>query len=145
MEKYIYFFVILFLVVLVPAVLYLIFKPTFQQCKLLNGVVNYDIFMRKFVFEIAFTKEEFFSRFEIYNVNDVLEYDFDEQNSVVTFKRYNAEFPYKIEIDEFKESIVLRVEQIPLVMAKGNVPYYINEFFVKKFNAKPLEFEKYSF
>ena len=145
MEKYIYFFVILFFAVLIPVVLYLIFKPMFQQRKLLNGVVNYDTFMRKFVFQIAFTREEFYSKMKTHNVFDVLEYDFDEQNSVVTFKRYNAKFPYKIEIDEFKESIVLRVEQIPLVMDKGNVPYYINEFFIKNFDAKPLEFKQYSF
>ncbi|MBQ3099430.1 MAG: hypothetical protein IJC50_00415 [Clostridia bacterium] len=101
--------------------------------------------MRKFIFQIDFTKEEFYSRLKIYNVNDLLEYDFDVQNAVVTFKRYNAKYPYKIELDEFNESTVLRVEQIPLVMDKGNVPYYINEFFIKKFDAKPLEFEKYSF
>ena len=94
----------------VPVALYLIFKPMFQQRKLLNGVINYDTFMRKFVFQIDFTKEEFYSKLKIHNVNDILEYDFDEQSSVVTFKRYNARFPYKIEIDKFKESIALRVE-----------------------------------
>ena len=70
MEKNIYFFVVLFLVVLTPVVLYLIFKPMFQQRKLLNGVVNYDTFMRKFVFEIDFTKEEFYSRLKIYNAKE---------------------------------------------------------------------------
>ncbi len=145
MEKYIYLFVILFFVFAVPVALYLIFKPMFQQRKLLNGVINYDTFMRKFVFQIDFTKEEFYSKLKIHNVNDVLEYDLDEQSSVVTFKRYNAKFPYKVEIDEFKESIVLRVEQIPLVMDKGNVPYYINEFFIKKFGAKPIDYQKFGF
>ena len=52
MEKYIFIFVIMFVVVVIPIALYIIFKPMFRQNKLLNGVVNYDTFMRKFVFSI---------------------------------------------------------------------------------------------
>lgn len=142
MEKYIYLYVILFFAVLIPVALYLVFKQMFEQRKLLNGVVNYDTFMRKFVFYIAITREEFYSKLKIRNVFDMLEYDFDEQSSVVTFIRYNAEFSYKIKIDEYNEAVVLRVEQIPLV---SKTTYLINEFFIKKFDAKPLEFKEYSF
>jgi hypothetical protein len=51
-------------------------------------------------------------------------------------------YPYKIVVDDFRESTILRVEQIPVT---SKPTFYINEFFIKKFNAKPLEFEKYSF
>ena len=52
MEKYIYIFVIIF-VVMIPIALYLILKPIFKHNKLLNGIVNYDTFMRKYVFSVA--------------------------------------------------------------------------------------------
>ncbi|MBE6789365.1 MAG: hypothetical protein E7539_06865 [Ruminococcaceae bacterium] len=145
MEKYIYIFVIIFVVIVIPVALYIIFKPMFRHNKLLNGIVNYDTFMRKFVFCISLTKEDFYAQLKIHNINDVLEYSLNEDCSVITFTRYNAKFPYKILIDEFDEVTILRVEQIQKIMDKGNVPYYINEFFIKKFNATPLEFEKYSF
>jgi len=59
MEKCFYLFVILLFVFAVPVALYLILKPMFQQRKLLNGVIHYDTFMRKFVFQIGFTNEFF--------------------------------------------------------------------------------------
>ena len=142
MEKYIYFFVIIFFLVVIPTALYLILKPMFRQNKLLNGIVNYDTFMRKFVFRIEITKEEFYSQLKIRNINDVLEYSLNEDCSVITFTMYNMKYSYKIIVDDFNESIILRVEQIQITSKPA---FRINEFFIKKINATPLEFEKYSF
>ena len=142
MEKYIYIFVIMFVVVVISIALYIIFKPMFRQNKLLNGIVNYDTFMRKFVFRIEITKEEFYSRLKILNINDVLEYSLNEDCSVITFTMYNMKYSYKIMVDDFNESIILRVEQIQITSKPA---FHINDFFIKKFNATPLEFEKYSF
>ena len=142
MEKYIYIFVIMFVVVVIPIALYIIFKPMFRQNKLLNGIVNYDTFMRKFVFRIEITKEEFYSQLKIRNINDVLEYSLNDDCSVITFTMYNMKYSYKIIVDDFNESIILRVEQIQITSKPA---FRINEFFIKKFNATPLGFEKYSF
>ena len=142
MEKYIYIFVIMFVVVVIPIAFYIIFKPMFRQNKLLNGIVNYDTFMRKFVFRIEITKEEFYSQLKIRNINDELEYSLNEDCSVITFTMYNMKYSYKIIVDDFNESIILRVEQIQITSKPA---FRINEFFIKKFNATPLEFEKYSF
>ena len=142
MEKYIYIFVIMFVVVVISIALYIIFKPMFRQNKLLNGIVNYDTFMRKFVFRIEITKEEFYSRLKIRNINDVLEYSLNEDCSVITFTMYNMKYSYKIMVDDFNESIILRGEQIQITSKPA---FHINDFFIKKFNATPLEFEKYSF
>ena len=142
MEKYIYIFVIMFVVVVIPIALYIIFKPMFRQNKLLNGIVNYDTFMRKFVFRIEITNEEFYSQLKIRNINDVLEYSLNEDCSVITFTMYNMKYSYKIIVDDFDESIILRVEQIQITSKPA---FRINEFFIKKFNATPLEFVKYSF
>ena len=114
----------------------------FQQRKLLNGVVNYDIFMRRFVFSIDSTREEFYSKLKIHNVDDVLEYEFDEQNSVVTFTVHSRQFAYKIKVDEYEQIAILRAEQVPFV---SKVTYHINAFFIKKFNAEPIDYRSYGF
>ena len=141
MEKYIYIFIVVF-VVMIPIALYLILKPMFKHNKLLNGIVNYDTFMRKYVFGIAIKKEEFYTQLKTPNVYDVLEYTLSDDDTVITFKLYNREFPYKINVGVFDKSIVLRVEQISI---NSRPAFHINEFFIKKFNAKPLDFEKYKF
>lgn len=141
MEKYIYIFIVVF-VVMIPIALYLILKPMFKHNKLLNGIVNYDTFMRKYVFSVALGKEEFYSQLKMTNVQDVLEYTLSNDDTVITFRLYNGKYPYKINVDAFNESIILRVEQLS---ANSKPAFYINEFFIKKFNAKPLDFEKYKF
>ena len=141
MEKYIYIVIVVF-VVMIPIALYLILKPMFKHNKLLNGIVNYDTFMRKYVFSVALGKEEFYSQLKMKNVQDVLEYTLSNDDTVITFRLYNGEYPYKINVDAFNESIILRVEQLS---TNSNPAFYINEFFIKKFNAKPLDFEKYKF
>ena len=60
MEKYIYIFVIVF-VVIIPIALYLILKPMFKHNKLLNGIVNYDTFMRN-TFSVLHLKKKSFIR-----------------------------------------------------------------------------------
>ena len=141
MEKYIYIFVIIF-VVMIPIALYLILKPMFKHNKLLNGIVNYDTFMRKYVFSVALDKEEFYSQLKMSNVQDVLEYTLSNDDTVITFMLYNGKYPYKINVDTFNVSIILRVEQLSL---NSKPAFYINEFFIKKFNAEPLDIEKYKF
>ncbi len=114
----------------------------FRQNKILNGIVNYDTFMRKFVFRIDFTKEEFYSQLKMRNINDILEYCLNDDCSIITFIMNNMKYSYKIIVDDFNESTILRVEQMQVT---GKPTCYINEFFIKKFNATPLEYEKYSF
>lgn len=142
MGKHIYVFVVIFFVVIIPLALYLVLKPMFRHNKMLNGIVNTDAFMRKYVFRIELTKEDFYTQLKTRNINDVLEYSLNDNCSVITFIMYSTKYSYAIKVDDFNESIVLRVEQIQAISRSA---FIINEFFIKKFNATPLEFEKYSF
>ena len=142
MGKHIYVFVVIFFVVIIPLALYLVLKPMFRHNKMLDGIVNNDAFMRKYVFRIDLTKEDFYTQLKTRNINDVLEYSLNDNCSVITFIMYSTKYSYAIKVDDFNESIVLRVEQIQAISRSA---FIINEFFIKKFNATPLEFEKYSF
>ena len=141
MDKCIYIFVIIF-ALMIPLVLFFILKPMLKHNKLLNGIVNYDTFMKKYVFSITLKKEDFYAQLKMPNVQDILEYTLSDDYTVITFKLYNGTYPYKIDVESFDKSIVLRVEQLS---ANSKPAFYINEFFIKKFSAKPLDFEKYKF
>ena len=141
MEKYIYIFVIVF-VVIISIALYLILKPMLKHNKHLNGIVNYDTFMRKYVFSISLKKEDFYTQLKTPNIYDTLKYTLSNDDTVITFKLYNGNYPYKNDVKVFNELIVLRVEQLSI---NSRPAFHINEFFIKKFNAKPLDFEKYKF
>ena len=135
-----YLFVLAFLIT-IPVSIYLIFRPAARQRQVSSGVINYDAFMKKFCFSIDATKQEVYSQLNLPNVYDVLEYDLDEENDVITFKRYvGGRYPYRIFVDEVEGCHILWVEQFPLVMGGGNVPYLINEFFIKKLGAKPIDY-----
>ena len=97
--------------------------------------------MREFVFRIDLTKEEFYSQLKIRNINDILEYSLNDDCSVITFTKYNMKYSYKIIVDDFNESTMIRVEQMQVTSKPA---FYINGFFIKKFNATPLAYEKYA-
>ena len=141
MEEYLPFFFIVFFA-MIPVALFIIFKPVVQQKKLLNGVTNYDTFMRKYVYHIDLTKEAFYSQLKIRNINDLLEYSLSDDLSVIIFEKYLNKFPYSIELSESEEGIILKVSQTQLT---SRISYDINAFFIGKFNAKPLNYNDNSF
>ncbi|MBE6552648.1 MAG: metallophosphoesterase [Ruminococcaceae bacterium] len=63
-----------------------------------------------------------------------------EWNSGIVW--YEEEFPNLLFAKDGEIYEILRVEQLSL---NSKPAFYINEFFIKKFNAKPLDFEKYKF
>lgn len=75
----------------------------------------------------------------------VPEIPFTKVGGIFTYYLFTIHFLLKILELDFWKATVLKIEQIPQITDKCNIPYLINEFFIKKFNAKPLEYNKYSF
>lgn len=137
-----FFYPIVILVVLIPIALYLILRPVFKNQQTVNGVVNYNSFMRKYVFQIELDQMEFYDQLKTQNVHDIMEYCLSDDCTEIVFTRYNTRNRYKLMIDERNNYIILKVQQVSVL---SRVPYYINEFFMRKFGAKPMEYEKYPF
>lgn len=135
-------YILAFFFVVIPITLFLILRPMQKHNKCLNSIVNYDVFMRKYVFRVGLNNDEFLAKLKIPNVNDVLSYTLSDDCTVITFKRHNVYCAYIINVDASNESIVLRVEQLSVC---SRFSYLINEFFICKFNAEPLDFDKYKF
>lgn len=145
MEKYFPIFIVLFFIVIFSIVLYILFIQAIKQSKLLNGVVNYDMFMRKFVFRVNASQAAIIERLKLPNINDKLNYQFNENTAIITFEKYGAQISYKLMIEDFGEYCVLKTEQISLIAERSQIPHDINAFWIQKLDAIPLEFESNKF
>ena len=144
MGKPIYVFVVIFFVVIILLALYLVLKPMFRHNKMLNGIVNTDAFMRKYVFRIELTKEDFYTQLKTRNINDVLEYvgksiyvDVDKYNPGEYF--YDDYIGCEVYDKGEKIGVVTDIMEVPqgeiLVIKKNNgkealVPF-VDEFVIE--------------
>ena len=123
-------------VIIVIAVLY----QAEKRRKIACGVKNCDSFMTKFVFRINLPEDEFIRRLKTKNAADVLPYEYNEAGSIIAFTVYNVKYEYRIRTQSVDESLILRVEAMAF---HSRAAYYVNPFFIGKFDAVPLDFSRY--
>ena len=132
-------FVIIFLFVLIPAVLWIILNNTIRRRELSNGVVNHDPMKQIYVYRINMTEGEFWTRLRRHNDNDPLEYCLDERNMDITFSMLGS-VTYKMSIEKREEYLVLQIRDASFFSGKSQVHLLVNEFWITKFGAIPLDY-----
>ena len=130
-------------VALIPIVLFFILKPMFREHKISNGIRNQDTFSQEYLFKVNYTKNEFLQKLNIPNIYDVLEFTFDNNTMTITFSKYNAKIPYTVTIKESENGCYIRLTKKVFIGDRSNIPYQINEFMIKKFDAELLPYEEY--
>jgi hypothetical protein len=130
-------------VALIPIVLFFILKLMFRERKISNGIRNQDTLSQNYLFKINYSKQEFLRRIEISNVTDSMDYAFDNNTMVITFSKFNAKIPYTVTIKESENGCYIRLIKNGFISDRSNIPYYINEFMIKKFDAELLPYEQY--
>ena len=130
-------------VAFVPVVLFLILKPMFREKKISNNVRNQDTFSQEYLFKVNYTKNEFLQKLNIPNIYDVLEFTFDNNTMTITFSKHNAKIPYTVTIKEYENGCYIRLTKNDFISDRCNIPSYINEFMIKKFDAELLPYEEY--
>ncbi len=123
--------------------LYIILTPGIRAMKISNGIMNQDTFSREYLFKVNYTKNDFLQKINIANSDDVLEYNFDNNSMIVTFSKYGAHIPYAVFIKEIADGCYIRLKKNVLIGDRSNIPFYINEFMIKKFSAEPIPYEEY--
>ena len=136
-------FLLLEIVILIQVVLYFILAPMFRENKISNNVRNQDIFSQEYLFKVNYTKNEFLQKLNIPNIYDVLEFTFDNNTMTITFSKYNAKIPYTVTIKESENGCYIRLTKKDFISDRSNIPYYINEFMTKEFDAELLPYEEY--
>ena len=130
-------------VVLVPIVLFFVLKPMFRELKVSKGIRNQDVLSQNYLFKINYSKQEFLTRIKISNATDLMDYTFNDNTMIVTFFKCNAKLPYTVVIKELEDGCYIRLTKNVLIGDRSNIPYYINEFMINKFDVELLPYEEY--
>ena len=136
-------FFALVMVILIPVVLYFILAPMLREEKISNNVRNQDTFSQEYLFKVNYTKNEFLQKLNIPNIYDVLEFTFDNNTMTITFSKYNAKIPYTVTIKESENGCYIRLTKKVFIGDRSNIPFQINEFMIKKFDAELLPYKEY--
>ena len=107
--------------------------------------VNYDSFMRKFVYKVSLTQDEIIHTLTISNDADALHCSFDTDVPIITFSEYGSGVAYYFSLREYDGFYILRLEQVPKFGTQGAIPHKLNPFIVKKLHAQIVSFSQYGF
>ncbi|MBQ9081872.1 MAG: hypothetical protein IJY28_00010 [Clostridia bacterium] len=116
-----------------------------EHRKATGGVVNYDSFMRKFVYRVHLSQQEIVDRLRTMNGADELSCTFDFEKSVIRFSEYGSYMDYCFQVLECGDGSVLRLQQVGLVGMKSTVLLKLNPFIVQKLQAEIIPFSQYGF
>ncbi len=138
------FLVIIFFVVIVPLVLGIVIPIYKKHNNVTGNVVNYDAFMRKYVYKIYMSQEEIINTLKIKNDTDELSCTFDFDRAVILFSEYGLSKEYFFEIQECDGFSILKLNQVDFLL-QNNISYKLNPFMVSKLNAEIVPFSQYEF
>jgi hypothetical protein len=141
--------------ILLPSILFLLFSiafvvlavvifvPIVKSQKASGGIVNTDSLRMDHLFRVPCKKEELVHRLYRPNVKEVMEYTFDESAMTITFTQQNASLSYAVFVREYEGSCYVRLHKQRMLHSRCIIPYFVNEFMIKKFHAEPLPYEQY--
>lgn len=138
-----WFFSIFFFVISIPLFLGIIIPVYKNHRKATGGIINYDSFMRKFVYKVYMSREEIIDALAVKSDLDALSCTFDFERSVILFSEYDSSKEYFFEIQECDGFSILRLNQVSLIGMQSSIPFKLNPFLVKKIGAKIIPFSQY--
>lgn len=140
MESLAFIFFYIFLLIFILGIIFPIYK---KHKKVTGSIVNYDSFMRKFIYKVYMSREEIISSLKISNVKDDLSCMFDFEKNTVLFSEYSSSREYYYEIQEYDGFSILKLSQVSLIGARDYIPYKLNPFLTSKINAEIIPFFQY--
>ena len=139
------FFVILFFVFLIPLVLGMVIPIYKNHYKTGGDIVNYDSYMRKFVYKVPMAKDNIITTLRTTSIIDDLSCVFDFSRDVIDFREYGSHREYYFNIIECDGFCILKLQQVALIGMSSHIQLKLNPFIVKKLNAEIVPFSQYAF
>ena len=136
--------VIIFLIIFCLMAI-MIYAELKKHREVTGDIVNYDSFMRKFVYKINLNREEVIQLLCNGNEYDDITCEFDSSNSIMKFFEYGSNKEYFIGIKEYDGFSILRLEQVSYIGMKSYIHYKLNPFMVRKLHAEIVPFSEYGF
>ena len=108
-------------------------------------MINYDSFMRKFVYKVPLSRNEIISLLKMSGEIEELTCDINIEKSTIVFSEYGSHRDYYFYIQECDGYSILRLEQVAALGMRSDVPFKLNPFIVGKLEAEVLPFSQYGF
>ena len=108
-----------------------------------DGIINYDKWMRTFIYKVYDTKEEIISKLEVENGLDKLRVKIDKDHSFMTFSDFRSHSEYIFEIIPYKDFYILKITRLMLISGQTEIPVLMNPFITKKLDAEPYPYIEY--
>lgn len=135
---------IIFFLILLPIVLYGRISAYRDHQKVSKGVINYDPFMRNFVFKIKKSKEEIISTLSSQRKSDSFGCVLNKDENIITLCGYATDAKYSYDIQEFENYCILRLKQLSLSSC-GDIIYRLNHFMVNNLDAEIIPYSEQGF
>ena len=140
MEKYAPAIKSVLILVFIAAGFYFLTSVFSKARRRLNGVVNFDTFHRRFVYRVDLPVQAVVSKLRIPNQNDRMRYELSDDLSQITFPPGLGTCELRLEPQDDGCILYVRVfERFPDV-GPHLVYDVMNEFWIKKLHAKPIDF-----
>ena len=136
---------IFFFCILTPLVLGIIVPMFRKHYKITDGVVNYDMYMRKFVYKTALKRDDIIDALSKQDDIDELSCQFDLESNTVVISEYGSHSEYFFRIEEYDGFCILRLNQTSVFAMSSRVPFKLNPFIVSRLQAELLPFSQYTF
>ena len=129
-----------------PGVIYAGISMHKQHSQATGNIINYDVFMNKFVYKIPLTKAEIISKLSDRNDAGELSCTLDPERAVIVFSDFNSSKDYFFYIQEQDGFSVLQLKTVSAVsMHRNYIGWKLNPFMVDKLHAQIVPFAQYGF
>lgn len=135
-----YILLIYLLILCIPLVLFMIFKPHTDDRKNTDNIINYDTLMQHHCFALNCTRPEAIDRLLWHNTTDTLDYSFDPRSSTLIFSHLGTSIEFQLSFYLFGNRTYLKVSRVKYIHNRSNILYMINQFFIDKLDAVPVDY-----
>ena len=138
-------YAIFFFVILIPLCLGIVVPMYKKHYKTIDGGMNYDIYMRKFVYKVPLKRDEIIEALSFTDEIDELTCSFDAVRHIVDISEYGSHREYFFYIEEYDGFCFLKLEQTSVFAMSSRVPFKLNPFIVNRLQAELVPFSEYAF
>ena len=110
-----------------------------------SNIINYDLFMRKFIYKVPLHSEEITRLLLIKNITDDISCTYESTESTLKISVPCDSQTYYLQIEEHDEYCILKLENAAKTTMRSAIPMKINPFMVDKLQAEPIPYSLFPF
>ena len=117
-------------------------KPIMDDNKVRGKVLNFDEGMKNYYFLLPESGERLLDALRAQPEQKTLDYSLLPQEERIRFRLNGVEAEYRLRFAERDGKSVLQLSRTAAEREKGSIPYLVNAFFIRNFEAKPLPYQQ---